>query len=100
MLEEFKNYNKKNVSEKKCLECPIESGCAWCAGCSYQLTKNLKHRTTTICECHKAECLATIYYYKKLNDLDTLNQINRNFNFDFVKNIISKSEYDYLIKEE
>ena len=99
VLDKFKDYNKKNVSEKKCLECPIESGCAWCAGCSYQLTKNLKHRTTTICECHKAECLATIYYYKKLNDLETLNQINRNFSFDFVKNIISKSEYDYLIKE-
>lgn len=99
ILENFKNYTKKNISKKECLECPIETGCAWCAGCSYQMTGNLCHRTTTICECHKAECLATIYFYKKLNDIKILNKIGK-FSYNFVSKIITQEEYNYLIKEE
>jgi len=35
ILEEFSKYTKRNISEDKCLKCPIETGCSWCAGCSY-----------------------------------------------------------------
>lgn len=99
ILEIFKNYTKKNISTKECLECPIERGCAWCAGCSYQMTGDLCHRTTTICECHKAECLATMHFYKRLNDKKALNRIGK-FDYNFVNKIITQEEYDYLTKEE
>ena len=63
------------------------------------MTGDLCHRTTTICECHKAECLATMHFYKKLNDKKALNRIGK-FNYNFVNKIITQEEYDYLTKEE
>lgn len=99
ILENFKGYTKRNISKPECLQCPIERGCAWCAGCSYQLTGDLHHRTTTICECHKAECLATIYFYKKLKDKKSLNKIGK-FSYDFVNKITNEEEFNYLMEEE
>ena len=99
ILKEFEGYTKRNISEEKCLKCPIESGCAWCAGCSYQMTGDLCHRTTTICQCHKAEYLATLYYYKIINDKHSLNIMSK-INYDFVKELISLEEFNKLIKEE
>ena len=99
VLKDFENYTKRNISEEKCLKCPIESGCAWCAGCSYQLCGDLCHRTTTICECHKAEYLATLYYYKIIDDKKHYDFISK-VDYDFVKDIIDLDEYNYLLKEE
>ena len=83
----FDNYNKKNIYTDRCFNCPIESGCSWCAACYYQITGNLKCRTMTTCEIHKAEYLATLYLYKK-SDKNIWAEMPK-VDYEFVKNIIS-----------
>ena len=94
----FDNYNKKNIYTDRCFNCPIESGCSWCAACSYQITGNLKCRTMTTCEIHKAEYLATLHLYKK-SDKNIWAEMPK-VDYEFVKNIISQEEYNFLTKEE
>jgi len=34
-LKAFKECSRKNMFDKKCLECPIASNCSYCLGCCY-----------------------------------------------------------------
>lgn len=97
ILKKFDNYTKKNISKPECLACPIEQGCSWCAGCSYQISGDLCHRTTTICEMHKVEYLATLYFYKKIKDKENYNALSK-VDYDFVKDLISEEEFNQLME--
>lgn len=57
------NITKSSQSTRECLECPIESGCAWCSGYNYQLFGTPNKRATFICNMHKARYLANLYFW-------------------------------------
>lgn len=92
-LELLKTLTIRNMSPKKCLECPISSGCNWCTGLCYQ-EGDISSRTTYTCEMHQAAALAARYFYKKIN-----NEIYKNISLrkkeDCLK-IISQEEYNFL----
>ena len=52
-------------SDKKCLECPVSSGCGWCSGLNYELFGTANKRFTGICWAHKARVLASAYYHNR-----------------------------------
>ena len=94
----MKNVTRRSQSTDECFYCPIAAGCSWCSAYNYQRFGTPNKRTTTTCNLHKAEALATAYYWKKYyksNNLDI--SYIMSFEYEFVKNIISKEEYDLLI---
>ena len=97
-LNNLKKYTARNISEKKCLNCPIAGACAYCPGCCYEQTGNLKKRTTTICDEIKVQALATMYYYKLINDKKSYDKIQK-FSYDFVKDELKKHGYTLLDNE-
>lgn len=96
-LKQLKNFTCENIFTKECLECPIAGNCSYCPGSCYEQTGELKSRPKTICNNIKAQALATLYYYKLINDKKSYDEIQK-FSYDFVNNLISKEEYNYLIK--
>ncbi len=100
-LKQLKNFTCENIFTKECLECPIAGNCSYCPGSCYEQTGKLESRPKTICNNIKVQALATIYYYKIINDKKSYDKMQK-FSYDFVKNLISKEEYNYLInwKEE
>ena len=100
-LSEFKKCERCNIFDNECLNCPIAKNCSYCLGCNYEQTGNLISHPKTVCNEIKIEALATIYYYKLINDKKSYDKIQK-FSYDFVNNLISKEEYNYLInwKEE
>jgi len=65
----FFNLTKTDQSCKTCMDCEIESGCAWCTGWNYDKYGSIMKRATFICKMHKARVMASKYYYKKLESL-------------------------------
>ena len=96
-LNEFKKCERCNIFDNECLNCPIAKNCSYCLGCSYEQTGKLISHPKTICEELKAQALATMYYYKIVNDKKSYDEIQK-FSYDFVDNLIPKEEYNYLIK--
>ena len=82
---------------KKCIDCPISSGCPHCTGYNYDRFGDPNHKATFICEMQKARVLANIYYwnklYKKVN-------IDKHFECNLKKEdalkIVTENEYNYL----
>lgn len=62
--ETLNSVTKTSQSTKECLECPIESGCAWCSGYNYQCYGTVNKRATNICLMHKARALGNWYFWK------------------------------------
>lgn len=98
-LNMFKKTSRKDMFNKECLECPIASNCSYCLGCCYDQTGNFNTRPNTICEEIKMQTLATMYYCKIINDKKSYDKIQK-FSYDFIKDLISEEEYNYLIKWE
>lgn len=92
----------KYEDNKKCLTCPISKGCALCTGYNYDKFGDPNHKATFICEMHKARVLANVYYWNKLYNKLHLNNKNFKMNVpkDWALNIISKDEYNSLLKLE
>lgn len=65
LVNEMRGCNRRNQSTDECFYCPIASGCSWCSGYAYQFYKRFGKRTTFICDTHKAEALANVYYWNK-----------------------------------
>jgi len=57
-----------NQSDKKCLDCEINSECAYCQAANYDYSeKNTNfERATYLCKMQKARCRANSYYWAKL----------------------------------
>lgn len=67
-LRPFLTLDRTTQSPKKCLECEVASGCAWCQGENYDAaqTNTIYERSTAICKMHKARVRANNYYWNKL----------------------------------
>lgn len=68
LLRPFLTLDRKTQSSRKCLECEVASGCAWCQGENYDAAKTntIYERSTAICLMHKARVRANNYYWNKL----------------------------------
>ncbi|MBR5673309.1 MAG: radical SAM peptide maturase, CXXX-repeat target family [Muribaculaceae bacterium] len=67
-LRPFLTLDRLTQSPRKCIECEIASGCAWCQGENYDAadTSTIYQRSTAICLMHKARVRANNYYWNKL----------------------------------
>lgn len=67
-LRPFLTLDRITQSPRKCLECNVASGCAWCQGENYDAaeTPTAYQRATAICKMHKARVRANNYYWNKL----------------------------------
>ncbi len=84
LLRPFLSLDRTSQSPRKCLECEVASGCAWCQGENYDAadTPTIYQRSTAICKMHKARVRANNYYwnklYRKLEIEDTQNDQIKN----------------------
>lgn len=67
-LRPFLALDRLSQSPKKCIECEVASGCAWCQGENYDAahSNTIYERSTAICKMHKARVRANNYYWNKL----------------------------------
>ncbi|MCM1451556.1 MAG: radical SAM peptide maturase, CXXX-repeat target family [Clostridium sp.] len=67
-LRPFLSLDRTTQSSKKCLECDVALGCAWCQGENYDAaeTATIFQRSTAICKMHKARVRANNYYWFKI----------------------------------
>ncbi len=67
-LRPFLTLDRSTQSPRKCMECEIASGCAWCQGENYDAaeTETLFQRSIAICKMHKARVRANNYYWNRL----------------------------------
>lgn len=67
-LRPFLTLDRTTQSPKKCIDCEVASGCAWCQGENYDAadTNTIYQRATAICKMHKARVRANNYYWNKL----------------------------------
>ena len=68
LLRPFLTLDRITQSPRKCIECEVASGCAWCQGENYDAAKTdtIYERSTAICLMHKARVRANNYYWNKL----------------------------------
>lgn len=64
----FDCVRKSLISPRECLDCEIQDGCSWCLGHCYEVAASdtIFHRSTAICEMHKARWRANQYYWQQL----------------------------------
>lgn len=62
------SLDRISQSPKKCIDCEVASGCAWCQGENYDAaeTPTIYQRSIAICKMHKARVRANNYYWNKL----------------------------------
>ena len=67
-LRPFLTLDRLTQSPRKCIDCEVASGCAWCQGENYDAaeTSTIYQRATAICLMHKARVRANNYYWNKL----------------------------------
>lgn len=71
LLRPYLALSRTIQSEKRCIECEMASGCAWCQGENYDSssTGTIFHRSTAICKMHKARVRANNYFWRKHDKL-------------------------------
>ena len=85
-------------SDKKCLDCPISSGCGWCTAYNYQTYGTVNHRATFICQMHQARVMATAYYKNSIRKKTPgAQRYEMRIPKEWALKIISESEYNSLI---
>lgn len=95
----MKSCNRRAMSDDECFNCPIAKGCDYCNGYNYELYGTPCKRTKFHCHVHVAEALANNYFFNKQHHM--LGDTEREELLvpeDMAITIISKSEYDKLIK--
>lgn len=67
-LRPFLTLDRTTQSPRKCIDCEVASGCAWCQGENYDAadTHTIYQRSVAICKMHKARVRANNYYWNKL----------------------------------
>lgn len=87
----------QNATTEHCTDCPISEGCGDCAAYSYEVFGEVGHRTTYICDMHKARVLAAVYYknlsYQKTGIKEPLAM---NCPKEWAVPIIGEEEYNML----
>lgn len=70
-LRPFLTLDRCTQSPRKCIECEVASGCAWCQGENYDAAESdtIYQRATAICLMHKARVRANNYYWNRLYHL-------------------------------
>ena len=97
----LKIVNRISQSTKKCIECPVAKGCAWCQAYNYQCGHGFDYRATGICNMHKATALANAYYWNKCYQKNNLNkQMYLYLEKKEAIKIISEEEYKKIKKME
>ena len=83
---------------KKCLTCPIASGCALCSAYNYDKFGTPNHKATFICETHWARVMASSYFYNTLyKKLGLKDKFELNIYKEWALKIITEKEYNNLI---
>lgn len=104
LLAGMRQITRQSQSEQRCLDCPVASGCSWCTAFNYQTFGTINKRATYICEMHKAESLANVYYWNKVYRKHGMSQrFKLNLPWEDAKQLISHGEYmmlQRLAKEE
>jgi radical SAM peptide maturase (CXXX-repeat target family) len=64
----FSSLRVSLLSPPECLSCEMRERCTWCSGHCYEVAKTdtIFHRSTAICEMHKAQWRANQYYWEQL----------------------------------
>lgn len=94
---EMDSLTRTSQSTKKCNECKIRTGCAWCSAWNYDLYGTINKRCTNICPMHQARVMANAYYWNKLYRLlDMEDRFDLNIPEDWALEIISKNEFEML----
>ena len=60
---------RSKISTKECMECPVESNCAWCIGGAFA-DKGTFYRPMNICKAHKATSKWAEIYWKEFKRLE------------------------------
>lgn len=96
---ELSSMTRCSQSTEECINCPIAKGCSWCSAWNYQQFGQLNKRSMNLCYMHKARVLANVYYW---NLYYQKNNIDKKFKLNLPEKdaleIISKEEYDFLVK--
>lgn len=94
---EFQQVTLKSQSPEKCLTCSIGAGCAWCSAYNYQATGSFNKRVTFICDMHKAQALATYYFWHKNQQVHgTPTDFTVDLPMEDIEAIIGIDEWNYL----
>lgn len=88
----------QHEDNKKCLDCPISTGCALCTGYNYDKFGDPNHKATYICVMHQARVLANCYYWNKLyKQLNLDKTFELNIPEEWALEIINKDEFNKLL---
>jgi uncharacterized protein len=83
---------------KKCLDCPIASGCSLCTAYNYDKFGDANHKATFICEMHKARVMSNAYFWNKLyKKLNISKRFDLNIPKDWALKIVTEEEYNKLL---
>ena len=90
---------KEQFAGTECETCPISDGCGDCIAYSYEVTGDVRKRTTYHCITHKARVLATSFYqnsrYRKQGSSE---RYPLNMSYEWAKEIVDDDELDMLTK--
>lgn len=93
----LQGITRQSQSTQECLDCPINSGCAWCTAYNYERTGSPDRRVTYICEMHKARVLAQCYHHNKLHLLDAAHAPKPMYvPREWAVGIVGEEEYEML----
>ena len=96
-LDALRRITRQSQSEQRCLDCPINQGCAWCTAYNYEKTGTPDKRVTYICDMHKARVLAQCYHHNRLHLLDSAHAAKAmNVPRDWAVEIVGEAEYEAL----
>jgi uncharacterized protein len=68
-FELVRQQTRRKISPPKCLDCPIESNCAWCIGGAFA-EKGEFYRQINICEVHKLQSKWSEKYWEEYDRLE------------------------------
>ena len=68
LVRPFYNLSRAIQSTKRCIECSVATGCAWCQGENYDCsdTGTIFQRSTAICKMHQARVRANQYFWSEI----------------------------------
>ena len=96
-LNALRSITRQSQSRQECLDCPINSGCAWCTAYNYQITGTPNKRATYICDMHKARVLAQCYHHNRLHLKDPNHKPKKVLiPEDWALEIVSRDEWEML----
>lgn len=100
-LDALRSITRQSQSRQECLDCPINSGCAWCTAYNYERTGSPNQRVTYICDMHKARVLAQCYHHNKLHLKDPAHAPKEiNIPREWALEIIDEAEWEMLVELE